>query len=141
MQYKYDYPRALVTVDAIIIDKSSKDKILLIKRGNEPYKGMWALPGGFIEMEEKLEESVAREVLEETSLEGIEFTQFKAYGNPGRDPRDRNICVVFWGYCKNPKLAKAGDDAAEAHWFHLNKLPELGFDHSKIINDYVSFAK
>lgn len=136
MTYTYDYPRALVTVDAIIIDSATKSKILLIKRGNEPYKKFWALPGGFIEMNETLEESVNRETEEETSLTGIEFTQFRAYGNPGRDPRDRNIVVVFDGFCNNPENAKAGDDAKELAWFDINNLPELAFDHEQILEDF-----
>ncbi len=138
MSYTYDYPRALVTVDAIIIDNATKSKILLIKRGNEPYKNFWALPGGFIEMDETLEESVNRETEEETSLIGIEFIQFKAFGNPGRDPRDRNIVVVFYGYCDNPEFAKAGDDAKELKWFDINNLPDLAFDHEIIICDFTN---
>lgn len=137
MKYTYEYPRALVTVDAIILDRKTKSIVLLIQRRNDPYKGMWALPGGFIEMDEKLEESVAREVLEETNLEGIDFTQFKAFGNPGRDPRDRNICVVFYGYCDNPEDAKAGDDAVNEQWFELNNLPVLAFDHADIMEEYL----
>ena len=140
MKYTYEYPRALVTVDAIILDSETKSKVLLIQRGNNPYKGMWALPGGFIEMDEKLEESVAREVEEETSLTGIKFTQFKAFGNPGRDPRDRNICVVFYGYCDNPEAAKAGDDAADEKWFSLSSLPDLGFDHANILEEFLAIG-
>jgi len=137
MRYTYDYPRALNTVDAIIIDSTTKSKILLIKRGNEPFKNCWALPGGFIEMDETLEQSVIRETEEETSLIGIEFKQFKAFGAPGRDPRDRNIVVVFYGFCDSPELAKAGDDAKELTWFDLNNLPELAFDHKLIIKEYL----
>lgn len=138
MKYCYEYPRPLVTVDAIIIDGSARSEILLIQRKNEPYKFMWALPGGFIEMDENLEDSVNREVKEETSLTGIEFKQFKAFGDVGRDPRGRNIVVVFYGFCKDKEKAIAGDDAANAQWFKLNDLPELGFDHSRIINEFIS---
>lgn len=137
MKYSYDYPRALVTVDAIIIDSETKSKILLIKRGNNPYKDFWALPGGFIEMNETLEQSVCRETEEETSLTGIKFTQFKAFGNPGRDPRDRNIAVVFYGLCETPEKAKAGDDAKELRWFDIYGLPELAFDHEQIIAGFL----
>jgi 8-oxo-dGTP diphosphatase len=136
MTYTYEYPRALVTVDAIIIDSETKSKILLIKRGNEPFKNFWALPGGFIEMQETLEQSVIRETEEETSLTGIAFKQFKAFGNPGRDPRDRNIVVVFYGFCNKPELARAGDDAKEHKWFELKNLPNLAFDHELIIQDF-----
>ena len=138
MNYIYEYPRALVTVDAIIIDATNKQNLLLIERGNEPYKGMWAMPGGFIEMDENLEQSVIREVFEETSLSGISFTQFMAFGDIGRDPRGRNIAVVFYGFCKNINDAKANDDAKSLKWFNINNLPKLAFDHEKIINSFLS---
>ena len=138
MDFRYKYPRALVTVDAIIIDEATKQNILLIERGNEPYKGMWAMPGGFIEMEENLEQSVIREVFEETNLRNIEFTQFRAFGDLGRDPRGRNIAIVFYGFCKDINTAKAGDDAKNIKWFNINNLPNLAFDHEKIINCYVN---
>ncbi|MDD3740161.1 MAG: NUDIX hydrolase [Bacteroidales bacterium] len=138
MNYTYDYPRALNTVDAIIIDDKTRSKILLIKRANEPYKNCWALPGGFIEMDETLEQSVNRETAEETSLAGIKFHQFKAYGNPGRDPRDRNIAVVFYGYCNTPEKISAGDDAKEISWFNLDNLPEVAFDHKQIISEFIA---
>jgi 8-oxo-dGTP diphosphatase len=137
MKYCYDYPRASVTVDAIILDEQTRRKILLIKRKNNPYKSAWAFPGGFIEMDENLEDSVKREVLEETSLEGIEFIQFRAFGNVGRDPRGRNIVVVFYGFCGEPENAKGGDDAAETHWFDIDNLPQLAFDHSEILKKFL----
>ncbi|HNQ68423.1 MAG TPA: NUDIX hydrolase [Bacteroidales bacterium] len=137
MKYTYEYPRALNTVDAIIVDEQTRSKIVLIKRANEPYKNCWALPGGFIEMDETLEQSVVRETKEETSLTEIKFHQFKAFGNPGRDPRDRNIVVVFYGYCNNPENIAAGDDAKEIGWFSLNNLPELAFDHKQIVSEFV----
>jgi 8-oxo-dGTP diphosphatase len=136
MSFNYEYPRALNTVDAIIISKK-ENKILLIKRLNQPFKDFWALPGGFIEMEETLLESVEREVFEETGLKNLELKEFRAYGDPGRDPRGRNISFVYYGYCEYPELAKAGDDAKDLRWFNLNNLPNLAFDHQKIINDFV----
>lgn len=138
MKYTYEYPRALNTVDAIIIDGETKSKLLLIKRGNDPFKNCWALPGGFIEMNETLEQSVIRETEEETSLTGIEFHQFRAFGNPGRDPRDRNIVIVFYGYCNTPEKISAGDDAKEIRWFELDNLPELAFDHKQIIKEFLA---
>jgi 8-oxo-dGTP diphosphatase len=137
MSFNYEYPRALNTVDAIIISKK-ENKILLIKRLNEPFKNFWALPGGFIEMEVTLLESVKREVLEETSLDNINLREFKVYGDPGRDPRGRTITFVYYGYCDSPELAQAGDDAKELAWFSLNELPDLAFDHKKIIDDFLS---
>lgn len=141
MTYTYNYPMAMNTVDAIIVDKKTKSQILLIKRVNDPYKNCWALPGGFIEMNETLLESVIRETKEETSLSDIEFYQFKTYGNPGRDPRGRNITVVFFGYCQDTEKAQAGDDAKELFWFSLDDLPDLAFDHKIIIDDYIHFLK
>jgi 8-oxo-dGTP diphosphatase len=137
MNFSYEYPRAMNTVDAIIIDSETKSKILLIYRLNEPYKNCWALPGGFIEMDETLLDSVNRETLEETSLSGIEFKQFRTYGDPGRDPRGRNITVVFYGFCDDKDKAVAGDDAKSLQWFNLSDLPELGFDHQQVIEDFV----
>jgi len=135
MKYTYEYPRALNTVDIIIFD--NEDRILLIKRANDPYKDMWAFPGGFIEIDEKLVDSAKRELEEETGLKGIELKQFKAYGDPGRDPRGRNIAVVFYGNCSSPSSVNAGDDAAKAEWFELDNLPEMAFDHGKILKDFM----
>ncbi len=137
MKYSYEYPRSLNTVDIIILDNNNR--VLLIKRGNNPYKNMWAFPGGFIEMDEKLVESAKRELEEETGLSGISLKQFRTYGDPGRDPRGRNITVVFYGKCSTPTDIKAGDDASEAKWFDLNNLPEMAFDHKKIIKDYIDY--
>ncbi|MBN2776937.1 MAG: NUDIX hydrolase [Bacteroidales bacterium] len=136
MTYTYDYPRALVTVDIIITDNNNR--LLVIKRGNDPFKNMWALPGGFIEMDEKLVDSATRELQEETGLTNINLKQFKAYGDPGRDPRGRNIVIVFYGKCSSPNDVIAGDDAAETHWFELNNLPELAFDHKQIVDDFLA---
>ncbi|MDD2385435.1 MAG: NUDIX hydrolase [Bacteroidales bacterium] len=137
MKYTYEYPRALNTVDIIIMAANSK--ILLIKRLNEPFKNMWALPGGFIEMDEKLINSAKRELEEETHLKNIELKQFRTYGDPGRDPRGRNISLVFYGTCYSPSDAKAGDDAYETQWANIKTLPKMAFDHEKIIEDFKNF--
>ncbi|MDD4149324.1 MAG: NUDIX hydrolase [Bacteroidales bacterium] len=139
MKYNYEYPRALNTVDIIIT--TAENKILLIKRLNEPYKDMWALPGGFIEMDEKLIDSAKRELEEETNLKDIELKQFRTYGDPGRDPRGRNITVVFYGTCSSPTDAKAGDDACETQWIDINNLPKMAFDHQTVIEDFTSTIK
>lgn len=129
----------MVCADCIIIaPEGIKKKILLIKRGNDPFKGKWALPGGFVEMEEDLEDSARRELAEETGIALQSLKQFAAYGKPGRDPRGRNISVVYYHISENPLHATAGDDAAESCWFELNDLPELAFDHKEIINDFVN---
>ncbi len=137
MSFTYEYPRPAVTADAVIFDLKGKGKenlnILLIQRKNDPYKGNWALPGGFLDMGETLEECVAREVQEETGIKGMKFYQLEAFSGVDRDPRHRTVTVAFWGFChKNPKI-KASSDAMDAKWFDLKSLPELAFDHELII--------
>lgn len=131
-KYAYDWPRPMVTVDAIVFNTSGDSpKLLLIKRGNEPFKGKWAFPGGFVDMDEELEDAAARELAEETGLTGVKLTQLQAFGKCGRDPRGRNISVMFIGITKDSKI-KGGDDAAEAKWFDINNLPPLAFDHNDV---------
>ena len=140
MQYVYDYPRASVTVDIIVFCIFDKEmSVLLIQRGKEPFREKWALPGGFIEMEETLLETGRRELKEETGLENIILHQFKSYGDPHRDPRGRTISVVFYGFT-TPENSSVigGDDASGAAWFPINRLPELAFDHNQILNDMIS---
>lgn len=134
MNFVYAYPRPSVTVDATIFRKvKSGIEILLIQRGREPFKGGWALPGGFLDMEETLEEAIHRELEEETGLKGIELKQLHAFSSLHRDPRGRTISVVFIGILQNNQQAVAGDDASAVNWFHLNNLPYLAFDHSEVI--------
>lgn len=132
--FTYSYPRPAVTVDAILV--SSARMVLLIERGREPYKGKWALPGGFIDMDESLETACLRELQEETGIVIDEVKQFKAYGAVGRDPRHRTISVVFYAFIEKEQPALAGDDAAKARWFSLNELPELAFDHGQILEEF-----
>lgn len=132
--YSYQYPRPAVTTDAILI--SPDQKVLLIERGREPFRGTWALPGGFIGMDEELEVACARELEEETGISGIALTQFKAFGGVGRDPRHRTISVLFYAFLDFEPEAKAGDDAAKARWFPMNWLPELAFDHAAILDEF-----
>ena len=132
-KYVYDWPRPMLTVDAVVFDTSGNiPKVLLIKRGNEPFKGKWAFPGGFVDMDEELEDAAARELAEETGLTGVKLQQLRAFGKCGRDPRGRNISVVFIGITKNTRV-KGGDDAAEAKWFDIDKLPSMGFDHNDVV--------
>ncbi len=134
MAYTYSFPRPAVTVDIIIFRQSGTDhEVLLIKRGNDPYKGKWALPGGFVDQDEPLEVAAGRELREECGLSGILLTQMHAFGNPGRDPRGHTVSVVYVGYLPVGAEAKAGDDASEAEWFKLNDLPELAFDHIEVV--------
>ena len=131
-KYVYDWPRPMLTVDAVVFDTSGNiPKVLLIKRGNEPFKGKWAFPGGFVDMDEELEDAAARELAEETGMTGVKLQQMHTFGKCGRDPRGRNISVMFIGITKDNKI-KGGDDAAEAKWFDIDKLPPMGFDHNDV---------
>jgi 8-oxo-dGTP diphosphatase len=128
-----------LTTDAIIF-KRGTNELLLIQRGREPYAGKWALPGGFLEMDELLLEGCRRELEEETGLKVGELTQFKTYDAIDRDPRGRTISVVFYGIAEEGAVIKGGDDAARAAWFPVGKLPELAFDHAVIIAEFLEFT-
>lgn len=142
MTYNYEYPRPMVCTDCIVIaGAAGSEELLLIKRKNEPYAGMWALPGGFVDMDEDLEETAKRELKEEAGIVLDNMKQFAAYGKPGRDPRGRNISVVFYQFLPCVTEIKAGDDAAEARWFRLTELPSLAFDHKEIMDDFVMFYR
>ncbi len=135
-QYVYDWPRPMVTVDAVVFAFVEKQtKLLLINRKNEPFKGRWALPGGFVGMDEELEQAAKRELAEETALEGVSLEQMHTFGECGRDPRGRQITIVFAGVARNNlNSIKAGDDAADARWFDVENLPkDLAFDHNEVI--------
>ncbi len=135
-KYVYEWPRPMVSVDAAVFTFSGrKVKLLLINRGNEPFKGQWALPGGFIGIDEELEDAVARELKEETGLSNVPLEQLHTFGNVGRDPRGRQITIVFFGIAtKEQTKAKAGDDAAKARWFDIEILPKnMAFDHDEVI--------
>jgi len=139
MAYTYEYARPMVCVDIIVykIENTFPTHILLIERKNDPHKNCWALPGGFIEMEEDLVVSAYRELEEETNISGIQLEQLKTYGKPGRDPRGRTISVVFYGEASHKTEFKAGDDAADAQWVPLSELPDLAFDHKLIVDDFL----
>jgi 8-oxo-dGTP diphosphatase len=131
----YKYPRPAFTVDIIIIQSG---KILLIKRGHPPYEGKWALPGGFMDMNETPEQAAIRELEEETGVKVKSLKQFRTYGAIDRDPRHRTISTVYFAILDdNLRInTKAGDDATEAEWFSLNNLPELAFDHGIILEEF-----
>jgi len=134
MTYIYDYPRAAVTADIIIL-KAQKEKyfVLLIERKHPPFEGMWALPGGFLDMDETLEAAALRELQEETGITGVELKQFHTFSKVNRDPRHRTITTVFIGYADDNISTEAGDDAAKVKWFSMNKLPPLAFDHGEVM--------
>mgnify|MGYP001826255643 CR=1 FL=1 len=134
MNYTYKYPRPALTVDIAVFKKTiARYKILLIKRKSDPFMGMWALPGGFVDLDETIEVAAKRELFEETNLSNILLEQFHVFSEVDRDPRGRTVSVVFVGFLEEPKEIKAGDDAVEACWFEIINLPELAFDHLKII--------
>lgn len=123
-----------VTVDAVIFCRNEDLlKILLIRRKKEPFKNQWALPGGFLEKNETLEEAAIRELEEETGLKVEKLQQVKAFGDPGRDPRGRTISIVFLGKIDKEIQVHGNDDAKDAKWFDMNDLPDLAFDHLEII--------
>jgi 8-oxo-dGTP diphosphatase len=143
-KYIYDWPRPMVTVDAAVFTHcGNKTKVLLIKRGNEPFKGQWAVPGGFVDMDEELEDAVVRELEEETGVTGVHLEQMRTFGTVGRDPRGRQITIVFLGIAAEDQTKlKAGDDAAQAEWFDINNLPEnMAFDHDEVVKFAVGKLK
>lgn len=134
MSYTYEYPRPALTADAVVIaGKGSASKILLIQRGRPPFEGMWALPGGFVDMDEDVDDAVKRELKEETGLELDGFEQLKVFGKVGRDPRHRTVTVAYFCRVDEPLAVRGMDDAAQADWFELSQLPPLAFDHHDII--------
>ncbi|MGA1820805.1 MAG: NUDIX domain-containing protein [Thermoplasmatota archaeon] len=123
-----------LTVDAIISRGAGKGaEVLLIKRKNEPYKGMWALPGGFVDYGERTSDAVLREVKEETGLSCIVRELSHVASDPARDPRGHTVSIVYSLDIEGESTLKAGDDASEAEWFPVSNLPGLAFDHEKII--------
>lgn len=125
----------MVTVDAVVFAVTADaKKLLLIKRKNKPFKGKWAIPGGFIGIDEELDDAVIRELAEETGLNGVELEQLHTFGTVGRDPRGRQITVVYMGIITDGlDKIKAGDDAEYAKWFDIDALPScLAFDHDAV---------
>lgn len=135
-KYVYEWPRPMVTVDAVVFAVSATGtEVLLIERAEYPFKGQWAVPGGFVEMDEDLEDAAARELAEETGLTGVQLEQMHTFGKCGRDPRGRLITIVFMGVVTEGRdKIRAGDDAAKAKWFDIKELPEnMAFDHDEML--------
>ena len=141
MEYTYKYPRPAVTADCVVITKEAEPKVLLIQRGADPYKGCWAFPGGFMNMDETTEQCAIRELEEETGLKVSTVRQIGAYSKVDRDPRGRTITVAYLAIIDKPAQVTGQDDAAKAEWFPLSALPELAFDHADIITDVKRFLK
>lgn len=135
-KYVYEWPRPMVTTDALVFDLAGgRARVLLVRRKNDPYQDHWAVPGGFIEMDEELVDAAARELAEETGLTGVPLEQLRTFGTVGRDPRGRQITVVFTGIVeKGAETVRGGDDAAEARWFDIDDLPaNMAFDHAEVV--------
>ncbi|MBO7570523.1 MAG: NUDIX hydrolase [Bacteroidales bacterium] len=131
--YTYKYPHPAVTADCVIFGFDGKDlKILLIERANEPYKGCWAFPGGFMNIDETAEQCAKRELNEETGLEIENIEQFHTFSDVNRDPRERIVTVAFFGLVKLSEVV-GGDDAARAQWFSIKDIPRLAFDHDYML--------
>ncbi|MBQ8482839.1 MAG: NUDIX hydrolase [Bacteroidales bacterium] len=135
--YTYEYERPMITADMVVFRLSKTiAEILLIKRKNEPFKGSWALPGGYMDMGETTESCAVRELEEETSINKTMISKplFCGYlDQPERDPRGRTVSFVFTAHTWDDIQAKASDDAAEIMWFPTDALPQLAFDHEKAI--------
>ena len=140
MEYTYKYPRPAVTADCVVITKEAEPKVLLIQRGADPYKGCWAFPGGFMNMDETTEQCAIRELEEETGLKVSTVRQIGAYSKVDRDPRGRTITVAYLAIIDKPAQVTGQDDAAKAEWFPLSALPELAFDHADIMADAINFT-
>jgi 8-oxo-dGTP diphosphatase len=133
-KYCYDYPRPCVAADVVLVSRDARPRVLLIQRKHDPFAGCWALPGGFINLDETLEESALRELREETGVDSAKLEFLDVFGDPGRDPRGRIISVVYLARVHAKQLnPAAADDAADVGWFSLSRPPELAFDHAKIL--------
>lgn len=138
-----DYPQPSVTVDVLIFTiREDQLQVALIRRGVPPFEGMWAIPGGFVRMEEALEDAARREIEEETGVTGMFLEQLGTYGEPNRDPRGRVITVTYYALLPGEQLAlRADTDAADASWYPVHEVPPLAFDHARILSDALERLK
>jgi 8-oxo-dGTP diphosphatase len=136
-----DYPHPALTADVVLLGTGNGDmQVLLVQRAKPPFRGAWALPGGFVEVGESPEDAAHRELREETHIRGIRLEQLRVFGDPGRDPRGHVVSVVFrglltgdWSPDRPPRPVEAGSDAAQARWWSIDRLPPLAFDHADIL--------
>jgi len=135
MPFTYQYPHPAVTVDGVVFGFDEADlKLLLIRRRIEPHMGDWALPGGFVGIAESLEDAVRRKLRDETDIDHLYLEQLYTFGEPKRDPRERVISVAYYALVKlSEHKVRATTDALEVAWFPVAKLPELAFDHERIV--------
>ncbi len=136
MTFTYEHPRPALTVDCVVFGLDDEDlKVLLIRRELEPFRGRWALPGGFVRVDEALDEAARRELAEETGLSGVFLEQLYTFGRVERDPRERVVSVAYFALVKlSNHRVKAATDAREAAWFSVDDTPALAFDHEEIFS-------
>lgn len=142
MPYTYDYPRPALTVDCVIFghDEEAVLKVLLIERAHAPFAGKWALPGGFVDEGETVEQAALRELQEETGLAGVSVQELGVWSAPGRDPRGWTVSVAFVAQVRiaDCRIA-AGSDAQKAEWLAVDSLAEMAFDHLDILKRALQF--
>lgn len=139
MAFTYTYPRPALTVDCIVFFREKETwKVLLIQRKKAPFKDYWALPGGFVDMDETLEEAAKRELYEETNVQIDRLKQFYVFDAIDRDPRHRTISVVFYAVLEKEIQPKAADDAKYAQFFDIKNMPDLAFDHAEIMKKAIT---
>ena len=131
--YTYDYPRPAVTADSVVFCNGSDGlSVLLIERANDPFKGCWAFPGGFMDMEENAEDCAKRELKEETGMEVQSLEYLGTFSEVNRDPRGRTITIAYYAVVEKSDVIGA-DDASQAKWFPIDSIPSLAFDHEEIL--------
>lgn len=135
MTYSYQYPHPAVTTDIVIFTiRDERLELLLIRRASEPYRNCWALPGGFVDIDEDLDSCALRELEEETGVSGVYLEQLYTFGAPDRDPRERVISVAYYALVPPDRVTiRAASDARDVAWFQLGQLPRLAFDHEQIV--------
>ncbi|MBN9121459.1 MAG: NUDIX hydrolase [Planctomycetes bacterium] len=133
-KHTYEYPRPALTVDVAIVTREVRPRVLLIRRKKDPFAGSWALPGGFVDENERLADAARRELLEETGVAAADLEQLYTAGDPGRDPRGWTVSVAYLAQV-DPNAIKpvAADDAEEVGWFGFDELPQLAFDHAMLL--------
>jgi len=136
MSYTYQHPHPAVTTDIVIFTiRQDELKVLLVKRANAPFQGEWALPGGFVALDESLEEGARRELQEETGVAGVYLEQLYTFGKPDRDPRERVITVAYYALIPTDEVEiRAATDAEGVSWYGMEELPNLAFDHAEILD-------
>lgn len=137
--YKYRYWRPAVAADNVVFRFDGKNLlVLLIKRKNEPFKGQWAFPGGFMEQGETLDQTALRELKEETDIEPVYTNELCVCSDPNRDPRGQTVSAIFYSFVKKDVVSVAADDAVELDWFDIYELPDLAFDHTEVMQKAIS---